>query len=228
MSLHPGNTIEETPDTHVELYSKTEELANSLSHGVGAILSVIGLIMLMVYSSPMNDPWKVISFGIYGLSLVSLYLASTLYHSAKCPKRREKYMVLDHCAIYLLIAGSYTPFLLVNMRDSVGWPMFVAVWGIAIAGIILKMVFGHRFHNLRLATYLVMGWLVVLAGSDLVDSLASGGLTLLIIGGLTYTLGVIFYIGEKIPYNHAIWHLFVLGGSVCHYFAVYYYVLPVA
>ena len=137
-------------------------------------------------------------------------------------------MMLDHCAIYLLIAGSYTPFLLVSMRDSVGWPMFAAVWGIAVVGIILKIAFGHRFHNLRLATYLVMGWLVVLAGSDLVDSLASGGLTLLIAGGLTYTLGVIFYVGERIPFNHAIWHLFVLGGSICHYFAVYYYVLPEA
>ncbi|UZE96413.1 PAQR family membrane homeostasis protein TrhA [Alkalimarinus alittae] len=209
-------------------YSAAEELANSLSHGVGAILSVVGLILLIVYSSPMNDPWKVISFSIYGTSLVSLYLASTLYHSAKCPKRRAKYMTFDHCAIYLLIAGSYTPFLLVNMRESVGWPMFAAVWGIAIAGIILKIAFGHRFHNLRLATYLVMGWLVVLAGTDLVESLAAGGLTLLIIGGLTYTLGVIFYVGERIPFNHAIWHLFVLGGSICHYFAVYYYVLPAA
>ena len=137
-------------------------------------------------------------------------------------------MMLDHCAIYLLIAGSYTPFLLVNMRDSVGWPMFAAVWGIAAVGITLKIAFGHRFHNLRLATYLIMGWLVVLAGSDLVESLASGGLTLLIAGGLTYTLGVIFYVGERIPFNHAIWHLFVLGGSICHYFAVYYYVLPIA
>lgn len=229
--MNPEPSISATADSvasQQETYSIAEEIANSLTHGAGAVLSIIGLVLLLAYAGPMNDPWKVISFSIYGISLVSLYLASTLYHSAKCPKRRAKYMMFDHCAIYLLIAGSYTPFLLVNMRDSVGWPMFAAVWGIAAVGITLKIAFGHRFHNLRLATYLIMGWLVVLAGSDLVESLASGGLTLLIAGGLTYTLGVIFYVGERIPFNHAIWHLFVLGGSICHYFAVYYYVLPIA
>lgn len=229
MNLQPSrSTTADITISSEETYSVAEEIANSLTHGAGAVLSIIGLILLLAYASPMNDPWKVISFSIYGISLVSLYLASTLYHSAKCPKRRARYMMLDHCAIYLLIAGSYTPFLLVNMRDSVGWVMFAAVWGIAAVGIVLKIAFGNRFHNLRLATYLVLGWLVVLAGSDLVESLASGGLTLLIAGGLTYTLGVIFYVGERIPFNHAIWHLFVLGGSICHYFAVYYYVLPIA
>ncbi len=228
MTPQPPTSATETTAHQEEAYSATEEFANSLTHGAGAILSIIGLILLLAYASPMNDPWKIVSFSIYGISLISLYLASTLYHSAKCPKRRARYKMFDHCAIYLLIAGSYTPFLLVNMRDSVGWILFAAVWGISAVGIILKIAYRHRFHNLRLATYLIMGWLVVLAGSDLVESLASGGLTLLIIGGLTYTLGVVFYIGERIPFNHAIWHLFVLGGSTCHYFAVYYYVLPAA
>ncbi|WP_250655718.1 PAQR family membrane homeostasis protein TrhA [Alkalimarinus coralli] len=218
----------DTHDLQDESYSVAEELMNSLTHGAGAVLSLVGLILLIAYASPMNDPWKIISFTIYGISLTSLYLASTLYHSAKCPRRRETFKMLDHCAIYVLIAGSYTPFLLVSMRDNVGWPMFAAVWGIALLGIILKIVFKHRFHNLRLATYLIMGWLVVLAGADLVNSIASGGLTLLIAGGVTYTLGIIFYVGDRIPFNHAIWHLFVLGGSAFHYFAVYYYVLPIA
>lgn len=217
-----------TPAVLDDAYSVAEEIANSLTHGVGAVLSIVGMILLLFYASQMNDPWKVVSFSIYGSSLFLLYLASTLYHSVTSPQLKSFFKMLDHCAIYLLIAGSYTPFLLVNMRETVGWPMFATVWSIAFIGILLKIVFKHRFQKLRLATYLIMGWLVVLAGAELVESLDTGGLVLLTAGGITYTLGVIFYVGDRIPYNHAIWHLFVLGGSICHYFAVYYYVLPMA
>ena len=210
-------------------YSVKEEIANTITHALGMVLGMVGLVLLLNKAVAHNaDALTITSMRIYGSSMIVLFLASTLYHAVPYKRAKRALKTFDHCAIYLLIAGSYTPFLLVNMRDSVGWPMFAAVWGIAIAGIILKIAFGHRFHNLRLATYLVMGWLVVLAGTDLIESLATGGLTLLIIGGLTYTLGVIFYVGEKIPFNHAIWHLFVLGGSIFHYFAVYYYVLPIA
>lgn len=207
-------------------YSRTEELANSLTHGLGAALSVAGLCLLLFYSSQMNDIWRTLSFSIYGGSLFSLYLASTLYHSVSSPNLKALFKTLDHCAIYLLIAGSYTPFLLITMQDSIGWPMFAVVWSIAVLGIGLKIAFKHRFHKLRVSTYLVMGWLVVFASSELTTSLAEGGITLLVAGGLTYTIGVIFYAVERIPFNHAIWHLFVLGGSVLHYLAVFHYVMP--
>ncbi len=207
-------------------YSFAEELANSLTHGIGAVLSLVGLILLLYYTSHMDDIWRTISFSIYGGSLFALYLASTLYHSIPHPKLKRIFKTLDHCAIYLLIAGSYTPFLLVSMRDTVGWPLFAVVWGIAVFGIALKLAFAHRFHALRVATYLVMGWLVVLASAELGDALATGGIVLLVAGGITYTLGVIFYAVEKIPFNHAIWHVFVLGGSILHYLAIFHYVLP--
>jgi len=207
-------------------YSRAEELANSLTHGLGAALSVAGLCLLLFYSSQMNDIWRTLSFSIYGGSLFSLYLASTLYHSVSSPNLKALFKTLDHCAIYLLIAGSYTPFLLITMQDSIGWPMFAVVWSIAVFGIGLKIAFKHRFHKLRVSTYLVMGWLVVFASSELTTSLAEGGITLLVAGGLTYTIGVIFYAVERIPFNHAIWHLFVLGGSVLHYLAIFHYVMP--
>lgn len=203
-----------------------EELLNTLTHGLGAVLSFVGLVALLVAAIPMEDVWKTVSFSIFGLSLIALYLASTLYHAARCPLKKDKLKTLDHCAIYLLIAGSYTPFLLVNMRDTAGLSMLMLVWGIAFFGIFLKLKFKHRFALLRVATYLVMGWLVVLTGDDLLASVPKGGIILLALGGIVYTVGVVFYLGKKIPYNHAIWHLFVLGGSACHFLSVYYYVLP--
>jgi hemolysin III len=203
-----------------------EEVLNTLTHGLGAVLSAVGLIALLVASISMDDVWRTLSFSIFGSSLITLYLASTLYHAARCPLKKSKLKVFDHCAIYLLIAGSYTPFLLVSMRETGVWGMFVLIWGIAFLGIFLKLRFKHRFKIMRVATYLVMGWLVVLTGDDLLASVPEGGLFLLALGGVIYTLGVIFYLGKRIPYNHAIWHMFVLGGSTCHFFSVYFYVLP--
>jgi hemolysin III len=213
-------------------YSTKEELANKLSHAFGVVLSCLGMVFLLKKSllppEGLNiDSIHLVSFTLFGLSLIALYLSSTLYHSASQDEKRTRYKMWDHCAIYLLIAGTYTPYLLVTMRETVGWLLFFIIWGIAAFGILLKVRFKHRFKILRVATYLVMGWLVVLTLDDLKAALPSDGLNLLFAGGLVYTLGVFFYLNKRIPYNHAIWHLFVLGGSVCHFFSIYFYVMPI-
>lgn len=208
-------------------YNFFEELLNSMSHGIGAALSVAGMVVLIVAAAGAGDAWKVVSFSVFGASLTMLYLSSTLYHGFRRPGLKRLFKMLDHCSIYLLIAGSYTPFLLVNMRGPVGWTMFGVIWSLALAGIVMKLVYGHRFKALRVTIYLAMGWLIVLASTDLAASLNDVGLYLTIAGGVVYTTGVIFYLAHRIPYNHAIWHLFVVGGSACHFYAVYYGVLPV-
>lgn len=209
-----------------KLEHSLEEFWNTLTHGFGAALSFVGLVVLLMSAIPMDDVWRIVSFSVFGLSLIALYLSSTLYHAARCPIKKDKLKMLDHCAIYLLIAGSYTPFLLVSMRDTGIWEMLTLIWGIAVLGIVLKIRFKHRFKLLRVATYIVMGWLVVLTSDDLLTSVPEGGIFLLALGGIIYTVGVIFYLVDRIPYNHAIWHMFVLGGSACHFFSVYFYVLP--
>ncbi|QOR37155.1 hemolysin III family protein [Billgrantia diversa] len=205
-----------------------EELLNSISHGIGAALSLAGVIVLLVLASMAAhvDPWKIVGISLYGVTLVLLYTASTLYHGVRHPRLKRAFQQLDHCAIYLLIAGTYTPFLLVNMRSTTGWTLFAIVWSLALAGIACKLAWPHRFSVLRVAIYLVMGWLIVFAGDELSASLPTAGIALLAAGGITYTLGVIFFAVSAIPFNHAIWHLFVLGGSTFHYFAVYAAVLP--
>jgi hemolysin III len=233
-----GNTLSgnTSPDESVSLaYSPREELLNTLTHALGLLLSVAGLIFLLAEIinpaqsdslSAFNLPvFKLLSVTIFGLSLIALYGASTCYHAARCPEKKRTFKMWDHCAIYLLIAGSYTPFLLVSMRDTVGWQFFVIIWSIALAGILLKLKFGHRFKLLRVATYLVMGWLVVITFDELKAALPASGLNLLIAGGLVYTLGVVFYLNRRLPFSHAIWHLFVLGGSACHFFSIYYSVV---
>jgi len=210
-------------------YGKREELANTLSHALGMVLSFVGLAYLLMKSLILPegvyiDVFQLASFSLFGLSLIALYSASTLYHATSNPIKKTRYKMWDHCAIYLLIAGTYTPFLLVSMRETVGWLFFFIIWGIAVFGILLKVKFKHRFKLLRVATYLLMGWLVVLTIDDLKAGFSSDGLNLLISGGVIYTLGVIFYLNKRIPYSHAIWHLFVLGGSVCHFYSIYLYV----
>ncbi len=221
------NTITDVDEGSGAPYSPSEERANTLSHALGLILGVIGSIVLIIEAYAHDDNWKVASFYIYGASLLSLYLASTLYHGMRNPVAKKWLKVFDHCAIYLLIAGTYTPFLLVLMRDGTGLPMMAAIWGIAAAGITLKLAFPLRFHLLRVASYVLMGWLVMLSGAELMEVLPSDGMTLLAVGGIVYTVGVVFYLGHSIPFNHAIWHLFVLGGSVFHFLSIYLYVLPV-
>jgi len=214
--------LDETP------FSVLEERLHSISHGIGAALSLAGVVVLLVVASlaARADPWKLAGIGLYGISLVLLYTASTLYHGVRHPRLKRLFQLLDHCAIYLLIAGTYTPFLLVNLRGPTGWTLFATVWSLALAGIACKLAWPHRFAALRVAIYLVMGWLIVFAGDELAARLSATGLTLLVAGGITYTLGVAFYAVNAIPFNHVIWHLFVMGGSACHYFAVYTAVLP--
>jgi len=203
-----------------------EEIWNGITHGIGTGLSIAGLTILVVLASIYGDSWRVVSFSIYGGSLVLLYLASTLYHSIQIPKVKQILRRFDHAAIYLLIAGTYTPFLLVSMRGRLGWILLGVVWGIALLGIVFRTIFFGRFETLATIGYVAMGWLIVVAFKEMLVAIPPGGIELIIAGGLSYTVGVIFYAWKKIPYNHAIWHLFVLGGSICHYFAMLFHVLP--
>jgi hemolysin III len=175
----------------------------------------------------MDDTLRVVAFSIYGASIVVLFLASTLYHAIPLPRAKRVLKLVDHCAIYLLIAGTYTPFLLLTLGDTFGAVLMVVIWSLAAAGIVFKIFFLHRFHNLSLALYLGMGWLAILASYQLLANLPRTGIALLLGGGILYSLGTIFYKVDKIPFNHAIWHLFVLAACVCHFLAVYFYVLPV-
>ncbi len=207
---------------------RIEEWLNTATHGLGAILSVVGTIALIVAASQLGDAWKIVSFSIFGASLILLYLASALYHGTRHPRLRALFKTLDHCAIFLLIAGTYTPFLLVNMRGTTGWTLFVIIWSMAITGVVLKIIFKNRFNLARVGIYIAMGWLIIFASSDLVASLSETALYLTIAGGVVYTAGVIFYPADRIPYMHAVWHLFVIGGSALHFSAIYYGVLPYA
>ncbi|WP_063650066.1 PAQR family membrane homeostasis protein TrhA [Aliivibrio fischeri] len=209
-------------------YSKKEELANSLSHALGMVFGVVALILLLLKANAANADWLTItSMSVYGASIILLFLASTLYHSIAAPKAKRLLKTLDHCAIFLLIAGSYTPYLLVSLRTPLAYWLMGVIWAIALIGIIGKIVFVYRFKKLSLFTYLIMGWLSVIAVYQLVIHIDINGVILLGLGGVIYSLGVIFYVAKKIPYNHAIWHLFVLGGCVTQFLSIYYYVKPV-
>lgn len=203
-----------------------DDILSTWTHGIAAMLSVIGAIVLIVGASRLGDTWKVVSFSIFGASLVLLYLASTLYHNSKNPRLRSIYKMIDHCAIFCLIAGTYTPFLLVNLRDSVGWILFAVIWGLALTGVILKLKFRNRYKLARVGIYVVMGWLILFASTALTESLSELAWSLTLAGGITYTAGVVFYLFQRLPLNHSVWHLFVMAGSACHFFAVYYGVLP--
>ncbi len=202
-----------------------EEIANSITHGIGFLLSVVGLVVLVVSASIEGDPWKVVSFTVYGSSLVALYLASTFYHSFHSPRLKHALRVIDHCAIYLLIAGTYTPFTLLNMRGPWGWTLFGVIWGLAAIGIGAKAFHVDRYPILTPLIYIAMGWLGVIALRPTLETIPAGGIALLAAGGITYTVGVIFYALDRLPYNHAVWHLFVLGASACHFFAVFFYAM---
>jgi hemolysin III len=212
----------------VRAYSVGEEVANSIIHGIGIILSIVGLTILVVFGGMSGDGWKLASGIVYGLSLVLEYTASTLYHSFPWERTKHVFKVLDHCGIYALIAGTYTPFTLVTLRGSGGLWLFALVWLIAIIGISVESFWTYRPRWLSALTYLAMGWLVVIAIRPLSVALPAAGLWLLVAGGLLYTVGTVFYVMKKVPYMHAVWHLFVLAGSVCHFLAVVLFVmLPV-
>jgi hemolysin III len=214
------------PVMEIARYTQAEEVANSVTHGVGTALSVAGLCVLVTFAVLGGDPWRVVSFSVYGGTLVLLYLISTLYHGFRSPNLKSVFHVLDHAAIYLLIAGTYTPFALVNLRGGWGWTLFGITWGLAAAGVVFKLLWFGRFKLLSLAIYLAMGWFVVIAIKPILVHVPLGGLIWLLLGGCAYTFGVAFYVWRKLPYHHAIWHVFVIGGSVCHFFSMLFYVLP--
>lgn len=204
----------------MELKEVREELASALTHGLGLVASIVGAAVLLYLAAGSGDVWRVVTTAIFGSTLILLYTASTLYHAARERGVRARLRVFDHCAIYLLIAGSYTPFMLVGIRGGWGWSLFGVVWGLAVAGVIYKLCFIGRFPRLSTALYLAMGWLSVVAAGPMVRHLDPSTLAWLVAGGLVYTLGTLFYHNRRIPYAHAIWHLFVIGGSVCHAVAV--------
>lgn len=219
-------TRKSAPGTTSRLYSVAEEVAHATTHGVGLLLSIVGLVVLVVLASTRGNAWHVVSVAIFGSTLVVLYAASTFYHAIPSPRAKAVFRVLDHAAIYLLIAGTYTPFTLVNLRGAWGWTLFGLVWGLAAFGVVLETTVRRRMRVLSMILYLGLGWLIAIAIKPLLASVATGGLVLLIAGGLAYTGGVAFYGWRRLPFNHAFWHVFVLGGSVCHYFAVLLYVIP--
>jgi hemolysin III len=201
------------------------EIINSVTHGIGALLSIAGLVILVVVANIYYDVWHIVSFAIFGGSLILLYTASTLYHSIMKEKVKAVLQKFDHSAIYVLIAGSYTPFTLITLQGKMGWILFGLVWGMAIAGIIFQLFFyTTKLRVISAIIYVIMGWMVVIAIKPLLNSLPTGGLLWLLFGGLSYTGGVVFYLWKKLPFNHGIWHLFVLGGSICHFFSILLYV----
>jgi hemolysin III len=205
-----------------------EELANSITHGVGLALSIAGFVVLLVLAAVRGSAWHIVGCAIYGTTLICVYTASTLYHSILRPKFRRILKILDHSAIYLLIAGTYTPFLLVNLRGAWGWSLLGVVWGLTAAGIVFKVWFVDRFQFLSTAIYIAMGWLALVAVKPLLAAVPIAGFIWLVAGGLLYTIGVLFFAWKRVPYNHAIWHIFVMAGSICHFLAVLCSVVPPA
>lgn len=211
---------------HTRRITYINETANAVTHGLGALLAVAALVLLVVFANAYGSIWHLVSFSIYGSTLVILYMSSTLYHSIQNPRVKSILRVIDHSAIYVLIAGTYTPFTLVTLRDGQGWVLFGVVWGLALAGIIYKTFFINRFEVISTLFYPVMGGLIVFFIRDLMANLALNGVILLAAGGVSYIFGMLFYAARDKLLMHAIWHLFVLGGSVCHFFAILFYVLP--
>ena len=213
--------------TSIKQYSIGEEIANSITHGIGIVLAIAALGILTAFAGAYGDVRHVVSVSIYGTTLVLLYTASTLYHSIQNPHAKGILQVLDHSAIYLLIAGTYTPFTLVSLRGPWGWWLFGVIWGFAVLGVVFQLSLLRRWRAVSLCLYIGMGWVVVVAIKPLIVSVATGGIVFLVLGGLAYTAGILFYCWEKLKYHHAIWHLFVLAGSILHFFAVLFYVVPI-
>ena len=210
----------------IKTYSEKEEKLNVLTHGFGLLLSVIALFLLIVKSIKSENTTIITSFIIYGLSLIILYAASTFYHASKDLDKRYKLNIFDHASIYVLIAGTYTPFTLVTLEGWVGWTIFGISWGLALIGVILQLFYTGKYDRISTIAYVLMGWLIVFAIKPLLANLSTEGLIWLFAGGVLYTTGAVLYSVEKIKYNHAIFHIFVLAGSFSHFMAVYYHVIP--
>ncbi|SFZ91877.1 hemolysin III [Flaviramulus basaltis] len=201
-----------------------EEKLNALSHAIGALFGIIALVLLITHNTDKTD-WSLFSVIVYGITIIILFSASTFYHAVKGEKRKHYFRIVDHISIYFLIAGTYTPVCLISLDQSLGWTLFWSVWGIAAFGVVLKLFFTGRFEIFSTLLYLVMGWLIIFDFSNLSNSIGDNGILFLFAGGLSYTVGIIFYAIEKIPYNHVIWHLFVLAGAIFHFFMIFFYVV---
>ena len=212
----------------IKYYSPIEEKINIISHAIGFILSIVALVLLVTHATQHGDVWHIVSFSIFGASLIILYAASTFYHSAKKSELRNRLNIIDHASIYVLIAGTYTPFTLVTLKGTLGWVIFGISWGLALTGIILKLFFTGKYNLMSTIMYVLMGWVIVFAIKPLSNNLPLAGLLWLVAGGISYTIGAILYGIKKIKFNHAIFHLFVLMGSFCHFISVFFYVLPSA
>ncbi|WP_270179950.1 PAQR family membrane homeostasis protein TrhA [Alkalihalobacillus sp. CinArs1] len=203
-----------------------EERANYITHGIGVLISLAALVILIVFASLQGTAWHIVSFTLFGATMLLLYTASTLVHSFPPGKAKDFFEFLDHSAIYFFIAGTYTPFLFIVIQGWLGWTLFGIVWGLAIGGTVFKAFFVKKFLFISTIVYVIMGWLIVLAWNPLLQNLHPNGMTLLIIGGLLYTIGAVFYVWRAFKYHHAVWHIFVIGGTVAHFFCVLFYVLP--
>lgn len=210
---------------NIHIFNKKEEIAHAITHGIGALLSIAGLVLLIVYASIHGNSWHIVSVTVFGATMLIMYTASTIVHSLPRGKWKDIFQIIDHASIYLFIAGTYTPFLLVHLREDIGWVLFCIIWGIALFGIVFKIFFVQRFLILSTLVYVLMGWLIVTVWSPLTAAVHENGILLLMIGGVFYTVGALFYMIRSIPYHHVIWHLFVIGGSVCHFFSIFYYVI---
>jgi hemolysin III len=213
-------------DSQSNQYTPAEEVAHAATHGLGALLSIGALIWMLEISIAASDHWRLVSSAVYGLSLILLFGASTLYHTFHSSSKKHLLKLLDHCAIYVLIAGTATPFLLVAMQTNLRWWLFAAMWSMAVVGIVGKLKFGSRHPRLSLFSYLLMGWLMVIAVPDLLAVLGSTGVQWIVAGGISYSVGAGFYMAKSMKFSHTIWHVFVLGGAACHFFAVIWHVLP--
>ncbi|PLX97802.1 MAG: hemolysin III [Desulfuromonas sp.] len=215
-----------TSRTSESNYTTGEEIANGITHGIGAGLSIAGLVLLVYYAAVYGNAWHIVSCAIYGTTLVLLYTVSTLYHSIPSPRVKSVMQILDHSAIFLLIAGTYTPFTLVSLRGPWGWSLLGVIWGAALLGILFQTALQKSWVALTVGLYILMGWAVIVAIQPLLSAVPAEAFVLLLAGGLAYTLGTLFFIWKQLKFHHAIWHLFVLAGSALHFFAVFYYVIP--
>ncbi|CDQ40565.1 MULTISPECIES: PAQR family membrane homeostasis protein TrhA [Virgibacillus] len=211
--------------THI--FTKGEEIANAITHGIGALLSIAALIVLIVYSSLYGTAWHVVSFTIFGTTMVILYFSSTLVHAFPPGKAKDLFEIFDHSSIYLFIAGTYTPFTFLVIQGTLGWTMFGIVWGLAIAGTVFKAYFVKKYLFTSTMLYIAMGWMVTLGWNQIIENLHPGGVKLLVAGGLCYTFGAVFYVWRGFSYHHAVWHLFVIAGTTAHFFCVLLYLLPI-
>lgn len=204
-----------------------EEFYNTISHGIGVLASIVGLFFLLIPLKGTLDSNQFSGYLIYGCSMIALFAASSIYHSRRCRRWKQIFQMVDHCAIYILIAGSYTPLLLITLDGELAQTGLKIIWGAALVGILFKLRFGDKYEKLSLLSYLLMGWFAIFIINELWHKMPDDGFNLLITSGVIYTIGTIFYAVDKIPFNHAIWHIFVLGGASCHYFMVLFYIEPV-